>query len=74
MSKPAQNVHPRDCSECLSQLIEQRLDGRRLLSANPGFQFGKHHFDRVEIGAIWRQIQHATASRFDQRLHGCAVM
>src|SRR5689334_503823 len=51
--------------------VPKRRDGAASGGAQHRLQFGEHLFDRIEVGAVWREIEQLRAHPLDGLAHAC---
>ena len=63
-----------DCSGDAAECAPERIDGSMGFMPQLGLHFGEDHLDRIEVGAVGRQEQQLSASRFDGAADGGNLM
>jgi hypothetical protein len=61
-------------TSCRSAGVDEGVEGSRRGLAQPGFQLGEPLLDRVEIGAVGRQVQQTGFGAFDGRSDACDLV
>ena len=59
---------------CFCDRLEQRVEGAGLHAPQVRFEFGKCHFNRVQVRAVRRQEEKPVSLRLQERLCDCGFM
>jgi ribosome-binding protein aMBF1 (putative translation factor) len=60
----------KEFAERFSDFIPEGIDGSLGGFAEPRFEFGEGHFDGIQIGGAWREIEEHGARRLGESAHG----